>query len=190
LNWKDATMLKPVALAAVVVATALTSAHAVVISDTMVDFGLDPIHPGEYAISGNQVGPSFSDMTTLWSTKQDHAATSTLTVVTFNLDQGADFYLADAGATFTPAAIADGQFKTFFTTKQGAYALEVPLPGEFYLGIATTAYWAERTVWGWVHLQNDASGLTVLGSAMAYGEGGGGPRLGPSQAQVSQGAAR
>lgn len=173
-------MFKRLSVAAAVVAGALGSAsaaHAVVISDTKVLLAPTTEHGANYAITAIQ-SPDHPDPTTLWFSKVDSANKSTLTPITWNVDQEADYYLAQAGSVVSAQTLASGQFTPLFTLDR-AYSIDVSRPGDFYLAVATTgpglppgAAFAERNVWGWVHLRNDASGLSVLGSAMAYGEGG------------------
>ena len=129
-------------------------------------------HGANYTITVFQT-PDRSDPTTLWLSKVDNAGTSTLRPTTWNVDQEADYYLAPAGAVASAQTIASAQFSPLFTLDH-PYSLNVPLNSDFYLAIATTYRGPgfERDVWGWVHLKNTASGLTQLGSAMAYDEGG------------------
>ena len=164
-------MFKPFAWAALLAAGSIGSAQAIVISNTQILLSPSTQNGANYAITAIQAPDEF-DPTTLWFSKVDGIGKSTLTPITWNVDQEADYYLAQAGATFTAQTVAAGQFTPLFTTDT-PYSLDVTRPGDFYLGVATsTGTSSPRTVWGWVHLRNDASGLSVLGSAMAYGEGG------------------
>jgi len=173
-------MSKRLALAALVAAMSFSGAHAVVISDSKILLSPSTAYGANYAITAIQ-SATYDDPTTMWFTKQDGLGKSTLKPVTWNVDQEADYYLAGSGSIFTPDSIDAGQFKPLFTLDHG-YLLDVPFPGDFYLGVATTGPGPipggaptsgfARNVFGWVHLKNDARGLSILGSAMAYGEGG------------------
>lgn len=158
--------LKLVMACAMAAASSIASAE--VISNTNLKLGNQTGVPGEYAITAYQ-DPAHTDPTTIWFMPKTVGQVTTLTVTAINADQGADYYLMPQGASFTPAAIASGQYKSIDN-------LEVPFNASFYLGVATTGYpsatFMERNVFGWIKIQNDASGLTMLGNAMAYHEGG------------------
>ena len=108
--------------------------------------------------------------------KQNAADSSRLGVVTYTVDQGVDLFLVQAGDVISSAALSQGRYPVM--KELGALAfVDVPLPGDFYLGLATTDYvyaseYQTRNVWGWAHFRNDGAGLRLLGSAVAYGEGG------------------
>lgn len=155
------------ALASLVCLAATATAHAVVISDTQIRLSGTN---SDYSITAIQ-SASYDDPTTMWFTKSDTSTSSTLTPNSWNIDQEADYYLVKAGDTFTTEAIAAGKFTPLFTTDH-PFTLAVPYPGTFYLGVATGYSYTSRDVLGWAKIRNDASGLTLLGSAMSYGEGG------------------
>jgi PEP-CTERM motif len=170
----------PRAFATLIAAMSFSSAHAVVVSDSQILLTPSTAFGASYAITAIQ-SSTYYDPTTMWFSKQDSAGKSTLKPITWNVDQEADYYLAAPGAIFTPDTISAGQFKPLFILDK-PYILDVPFPGDFYLGVATSGpgpvpggtppSGIGRNVWGWVHLTNGASGLSILGSAMAYGEGG------------------
>lgn len=157
-------MSKRLVLAALVTAMSLSSAHAVVVSNTKISLTTTTAYGANYAITANQ-SATFDDFTTMWFTKQDFSDTSTLTPVRWEVDSEADYYLVDAGATFAPGSIAAGQFKPWFTLDHPS-TLDVARPmiagfdiGDFYLGVATTGPGPmpdgtprsgfERNVFGW-----------------------------------------
>ncbi|AWI55402.1 hypothetical protein DEH84_17565 (plasmid) [Aquabacterium olei] len=162
----------------VVVAAWLAShamAHAVVLSDTQVILESGASHGADYELLVNQA-PEREDLTAVFFNKQNAAGSSRLGVVTSTVDQGVDLFLVRAGDVISSAALAEGRYPVL--KELGALAfVDVPLPGDFYLGLATTDYvyaseYQTRNVWGWAHFRNDAAGLRLLGSAVAYGEGG------------------
>lgn len=173
-------MFKKFSLIAGIAMMSLSSAHAIVISDSNVTVAPTTAFGASYAITTTQ-SSTYYDITTMLFVKKDNFGKTILMPVAWNLDAGADYYLVKPGEIFTPNSISSRQFKPFFILDK-AYVLEVPFPGEFYLGVATTGPGPipggeptseiGRNVWGWVHLVNDASGLSAVGSAMAYGEGG------------------
>ena len=115
--------------------------------------------------------------TSIWLAKSDNVFTqqTTITPVTWNVDEMADLYLAQAGDVLTTETIAEGRFSPLLTIDT-PYAITVDLDSDFYLGMVTgvggNGNGPNRDVFGWVHLQNSAEGLTVLDSAMAYGYAG------------------
>ncbi len=165
------------ALAAIGALLSAGAAQAIVVADSNIILNGSN---GYYQITAIQ-SATYADPTTMWFTKQDGVNKSTLTPYTWNIDQEADYYLVKAGDVLTPESIATGAFTPLFTTDH-PHVLEIPFPGDFYLGVATTGpgpipggtptYGFGRNVWGWVHIQNSPTGLYSLGSAMAYGEGG------------------
>jgi hypothetical protein len=167
-------MFRRLALAAFAVSGWIcNTAHAVVISDTQILLSPTSEFGADYAITAVQAPDRF-DPTTLWFSKVDSASQSTLTPITWNVDEEADYYLAQAGTAVTLQTLSSGQFTPLFKLDQ-AFSLNVPLNSDFYLAVATSDGSSSnpvRDVFGWVHLKNDASGLSILGSAMAYGEGG------------------
>lgn len=150
-------------------------AHAVVLSDTQVTLESGANYGADYELLVNQA-PEREDLTAVFFNKQNAAGLSRLGVVTYTVDQGVDLYLVRAGDVISSAALAEGRYPVM--KELGAVAfVDVPLPGDFYLGLATTDYvyaseYQTRNVWGWAHFRNDAAGLRLLGSAVAYGEGG------------------
>ena len=124
---------------------------------------------------GPQYG--YTDTTSIVLAKSDNVFTqqTTITPVTWNVDEMADLYLAQAGDVLTTETIAEGRFSPLLTIDT-PYAITVDLDSDFYLGIVTgvggNGNGPNRDVFGWVHLQNSAEGLTVLDSAMAYGYAG------------------
>ncbi len=116
--------------------------------------------------------------TTIWLQKTDasFAGTSTITPVTWNVDEEADYYLMKKGAVLSPDTIASGLLTPLFTTDH-RYTIQVGLNDSFYLGIVTGVggiggVGPNRNVFGWVELQNASTGLSRIDSAMAYGFGG------------------
>ena len=91
----------------------------------------------------------------------------------------ADFYLVSAGSTFSKATIASGNFTPLFNTDQ-PHTVSVPYDPtqstSFYLGINTGLGFSNnrpnRDVFGWVQLSNSSTGMSIISSAMAYGEAG------------------
>jgi PEP-CTERM motif len=99
---------------------------------------------------------------------------STLTAITWNVDEEADYYLVPNLAVFTAATIASGQFPPLFVVDH-AYSLNVGF-GDFYLGINTgqgaSGGHPNRNVFGWAHFVNDQTGLHMIGNAVTYGNAG------------------
>jgi hypothetical protein len=127
--------------------------------------------------------PNDSNPTTLFFNKTDDPETklSTLTAVTWNVDEEADYYLAPKGSEFSAATIGSGHFSPLMVFDNG-YSIQVPYNEfsltDFYLGINTgvgsasldpTHYAPNRDVFGWVHLRNSTNGLQMIDNAVAYG---------------------
>lgn len=155
----------------------MSAAQAVVVADTNITLASND-NRADYAITINQ-DATYRDPTTLWFNKKNNYLTSTLTPVTWNIDQEADYYLVSDGDAFTPENIASGKFQPLFTLDH-PYSLDVPVFGDFYLGVATTATfstaprptYASRDVWGWTRISNGLNGLRMVNNAVAYNEGG------------------
>lgn len=119
----------------------------------------------------------YLNSTSIWLAKSDNVFTqqSTITPVTWQLDEGADLYLAQVGDVLTTATIAEGGFSPLLVNGT-PYQITVNSTSDFYLGIVTGVGGGNngpnRDVFGWVHLQSSLQGLKVLDSAMAYGYGG------------------
>lgn len=166
-------MRKLVAVAAWLASHAM--AHAVVLSDTQVLLESGASQGADYLLLVNQA-PEREDLTAVFFNKQNAADSSRLGVETYTVDQGVDLFLVQAGDVISSAALSQGRYPVM--KELGALAfVDVPLPGDFYLGLATTDYmyaseYQTRNVWGWAHFRNDGAGLRLLGSAVAYGEGG------------------
>jgi hypothetical protein len=156
-------------------------AQAAVVADSQFRVQSDVSTPSTYMFTVEQAF-AFSDYTSIWVAKLDQQSTSTLAPISWNLDIEADYYLVRPGDEFTLANVSAGLFQPLFTTDH-PYELAIPLTGDFYLGVATTGpvpfdsprmtpYNPVRNVWGWAHFSNGPTGLSLLGSAMAYGESG------------------
>jgi hypothetical protein len=174
-------------LPALMLAGFASGAHAVVIADSKFT-----VLQGQGTASSSYTftvvqAAAYDDYTSIWVDKRDGVGTSSLVAVDGHADIGSDYYLVRAGDQFTPENIAAGQFQTLYRSDYTGFymgSVSVPLQGDFYLGIATTGpdpygqttwpfpYPSNRNVWGWAHFSNSASGLTLLGSAVAYGEPG------------------
>lgn len=154
------------------------SAHAVVVhGGNTVTLNPSTQYGANYLLSVNQSpGPDYNG-TGIWLSKTDafFAFKSTLAPVTWNVDEEADFYLANSGDVLSAATLAQGQFAQLFTIDRPG-TVEVPYPGTFYLAIVTGTGFdgirPNRNVYGWAKFQNSYTGLTLLDSAMAYAEGG------------------
>jgi hypothetical protein len=174
-------------LPALMLAGFASGAHAVVIADSKFTLQKD----NEFSSSGYSFtvvqGAAYPDYTSIWVDKRDGLGTSILVATSGHADIGSDYYLVNAGDQFTPENIAAGQFQTLYRSDYTGFyngSVSIPAQGDFYLGIATTGpdpydqttwpfpYPSNRNVWGWAHFSNSASGLTLLGSAVAYGEPG------------------
>lgn len=159
--------------AAALLGTVAMASQAQVVSGTNVLVAPSPFQGANLAITVLQ--EPTGNTTTIWLQKTDatFARTSTLTPVTWNVDEEADYYLVNQGAVLTSATVASGQFTPLFTTDH-PYTVQVGLNDSFYLGIVTglggtAGVGPNRNIFGWVKLQNASTGLTVIDSAMAYG---------------------
>jgi len=148
--------------------------EATVVTNTNVTFDNSHLSPfGDYSLTvlQNEAG----DYTTMWFDKTElpSGIASSLTPITWNVDEEADYYLAPQGSGFSAASIAAGQFTPFFVVDNPS-TIQVPYDN-FYLGINTGVgftgppFHPRRDVFGWVHLLNTPNGLEMLGNAMAYG---------------------
>jgi hypothetical protein len=151
-------------------------AQAQVVSDTNVLISPTALHNANFMVTVLQE-PSRNE-TGIFLKKTDNAVSglSTITPVTWTVDEEADFYLINKGDVLTSATIAAGNFKPLFTTDH-PYSLDVGLNDKFYLGIVTglggvAGVGPNRNIFGWAEFQNSATGLTILHSAMAYGYSG------------------
>ena len=150
-----------------------SSGQATVVSNTQVTVA--PVNKvgANYDMNVIQVPPPETDYTEAWFA----VTSSTIRAQTWNLDEGSDWYVVNSGDQFGPVTIAANAFTPIlqvllFPTPQPV----VTLPqGEVYLGINTgTTFQSSkvRNVFGWLHLNHSGSTLTVIDSAMAYGEPG------------------
>jgi len=138
--------------------------------------------PGSYQLTVIQA--LNRDFTSMWFKAVDdkvHKRT-TLEMTTHNLDESADFYLVTNGAQFSSAAIQANEFTLWdrsliYSGTPPTIQVGRPL-SDFYLGINTGVAsspddWSQtRSVYGWAHFQNTASGIVLLESKMAYGASG------------------
>jgi hypothetical protein len=177
--------------ALVLLACNLDNAEAVVIPETQVYFGPNVFGfpPAEYQATIRQ-GPTLdASPTSVWfeTAPAFPGGPMTLRITSWNLDEGADFYIAQFGAEFSTETINRGDFPSLLRTPlttppSPSIATPRLLPtGDFYLGIYTglgfTSYYPNlghpyRDTYGWVHVRNIDGELTMLGNAMAYGERG------------------
>jgi len=139
--------------------------------------GQDANFDANYFLTVNQTaGPDYNG-TGIWIKKTDSfwSFQSTLTVATYNLDEGADLYLSSAGDVLSGGLIDQEVFSPLLAFGQRG-SVDVAYPGTFYLAIVTGEGWngasPNRNVFGWAKFQNSYAGLTLVDSAMAYGEGG------------------
>jgi hypothetical protein len=160
------------AIAMTLLVAPVTPARAVIISGTNITFGPPPIPIFPAATHWAHVVQTLNgDYTETWF--KFTPADSTLAAIQHSIDESSDWYLVPAGAPFSAASIASGQFaplvvgKTFYPPAQVA-------TGDFYLGVNTGTGFVElhRSVFGWVKIHNDGATLTALDNAMAYGEPG------------------
>lgn len=100
---------------------------------------------------------------------------ASLTPVTWNIDEGADYYLVPFGIEFSERTI--DQFSPFLALNTPTQ-ITVPY-GDFYLGVNTGVgsfsdppNFIPRDVYGWVKLRNTPTGLEMLDNVMAYDTGG------------------
>ena len=152
------------------------TATAEVISSSQIQFSVIPSQPTEYSAYIKQTtvtDPVHADYTGLNFVFTGTSLTPTMTL----LDEGCDWYLAQAGNTFSAATIAANQFPVIFSATAPLTPPPVTIPlGDFYLGVSTgigiTNGKPNRSVFGWVKLHNTGTQLTALGNAVDYGDGG------------------
>jgi hypothetical protein len=106
------------------------------------------------------------------------ATTGTLRVVTINLDEGSQLFLAKAGTVFTNATATTPSFPSLMT----ASTSPVQVGKDFYIAGRTRSMtdpgfsWAQTDFYdsfGWAHVKVNAQGqLQILESAMAFRENG------------------
>lgn len=152
--------------------------NAAIISDT--NFTIS----GDYTLN---VDRGVSDCcTSMWFSKVDNNGSynyldvpyngdySTLTYTSTTVDINPGYFLVSYGDEFTAATIAGDQFQPFLVSDVNQWYSSTPIDvpfGDFYLGVALdNNIDFEYTEFGWIHLSNSASGLSMISSAMAYGE--------------------
>lgn len=84
-----------------------------------------------------------------------------------NLDEGSDWYFADAGDLFNAQTIGQNNFAAFNLVDR-VYPVGY---GEFYFGVNTTPGLQPelgRNIFGWAHMRNSDTGLELLGSGVSY----------------------
>ena len=102
---------------------------------------------------------------------------STLTTNVSTADVSFGYFLVENNDEFNATSIATGQFQSFATQSISTYSgssTPIDLPfGVFYLGLALENNQDnEYTEFGWIQLLNSDTGLEMIRSAIAYGEGG------------------
>lgn len=97
-----------------------------------------------------------------------------LTGVTINVDEGSDWFLVTAGAAFSEAALAQGQFPFLIGATDFGPTQTVAVGNEFYLGARPKSGYGPSDVagYGWGHFQVIDGVPTLVGSAMAFNEAG------------------
>ena len=150
---------------------ASTAPAAVVFLDSKVKFEPGPAGPiagsppVDYGLLVDQ--DVFGDFTGTWFELGSLQADYSLVVKTFHLDDGADWYLVEAGDAFTPAAINANEFTTLL--KWGQKSPPVAVGEDFYLGVNTGNSVPDlRNAFGWVHFKVVDDVLTMVGNAMSY----------------------
>jgi hypothetical protein len=175
---RRSTILKT--LAAIACFTVGVTAQAVVVSGgntVRLTANQNTYLDADYFLTVNQVaGPDY-DGTGIWLNKTDNfwSFQSTLSVVSYNVDEGADLYLVSAGDVLSEHALTQGLFEPLLRPSELG-SVNVAYPGTFYLGIVTGVGWngvsPNRNVYGWAKFHNSSLGLTLVDSAVAYGEAG------------------
>ncbi|CAN5481396.1 hypothetical protein BH09PLA1_BH09PLA1_01860 [soil metagenome] len=143
-------------------------AHAIIVPGTQISFG--PAFPNPYgathmarviqALNGDYTDALF---------RYDG---TTLRIVAWNIDEGADWYSVGYGDEFSAATINSGQFPVLLAHDQAGPPIAIP-EGLFYLGMNTGIFsegW--RNAFGWVQLKNSDGALGAVDNAMAYAEPG------------------
>jgi hypothetical protein len=104
---------------------------------------------------------------------------NTLTSVATTLDEGIDWYLAQAGEVFFPETIAAGQFPLIVKTTSAGWQSNTVniLLGNLYLAASTgngpfVGGLPPRNVFGWIQLNNTGTELIPIANAVAYNEPG------------------
>jgi hypothetical protein len=101
--------------------------------------------------------------------------------ITFaDYDEESDWYLAQAGDSFSASTIAANRFTPVYFTEpnENVYLPPVSIPqGNFFLAINTGKGFPYggptfRNVFGWAEFNNTGAQLSLVDSAMAYGEQG------------------
>ena len=93
--------------------------------------------------------------------------------ITGNIDEGSDWYLADAGDPFSQANIDAGLFTPLFVNLVSSGPVAVG-PSGFFMGVSTGQGFTDfpnpnRDVFGWIELSISGTDLTDDGNAVAYG---------------------
>lgn len=115
---------------------------------------------GEYSLTIPQDAGQ-TDYTSIWFDKSEN----NLLFRNTNLDEGSDWFFVSEDQIFSHEA-SGSSFSSYDTS--------YPIPlGTFYLGVSTGIGFGDdwtpnRTVRGWALLQNSASGIELLSSAVAY----------------------
>jgi hypothetical protein len=116
-----------------------------------------------------------TDHTGVWFNYQPFniAQPASISLANINIDEGSDWYVVHEGDVFSPSTIQAGLFTPIVTSGPTSYpAVDLGRAGDVWLGIATGRGFqtpVQRTVFGWVHLQQFAT-LTpfMIENVMSY----------------------
>ena len=151
-------------------------AAAEVVAETQIAFGKSGSNTIPYG-AGIAQGPN--------SSTKDTGVGFTYTGTTLGfgdiaLDEGSDWYLVDAGDVLSGSTIDANQFPVIVKSIKDPPFFQtngVPIPlGDFYLGMTTglgfTNGLPNRTIYGWLELNNTGTELIPVANAVDYGDGG------------------
>lgn len=151
------TLLLPLAISA-------SASRAAVVLDSNVELGSGS--PWEYQLTVFQDAAA-TDPTSVFLDYRPAA----LTYQAINLDEGSEWYFADAGDRFEAPTIVAGRFPEFAVFGLEGTTSPIPL-GEFFLAVNTGTDFSgadpHREIFGWALLRNTGTGLELMGSAVTY----------------------
>lgn len=147
-----------------------STSGATIVTDASVEFWPIDLPNGKYVSRVDQ--DVFGDYTDTWFEFTIDVGGYFLRVTQWNIDEEADWYLVDAGDSFSKEAIAANKFTPLFTTDHAYPAVNVsPYPAtDFYLGVNTGINLPDyREAFGWVHFRivNGVT-LTMVDNVMSY----------------------
>jgi hypothetical protein len=142
--------------------------NAIVIPGTNVTLSNGSFAGADYALTVYQ-DSSATDPTSIFF----DVTNSTLSIVTYNIDEASDWFLTSLNDEFSSSTISSNDFQVLIQHAPSFQINDVDAGfGDFYLGVNTGndqgIGFPPRNIYGWAQLRNSGGSLTLLDSAVSY----------------------